>query len=61
MKTITYLESCNLWFCPLDEIIEALDNEESLFDMSNKDLLNLLKVDDKLNFYVKNFETHVVF
>ena len=61
MKYITYLESCNLWFCPLDEIIEALVNDEGLLGMSNEDLLKLLKIDDKLNFYVHNFDTHVTF
>jgi len=30
MQPITYLQSCNMFFAPLDEIIEALANNESL-------------------------------
>ena len=31
MQPITYLQSCTMFFAPLDEIIEALANNESLY------------------------------
>lgn len=61
MKKITYLESNTLFFAPIDEIIEALNNEEGICKLSYVELLQVLIVNESLAFYVENFETHVIF
>ena len=58
MKVITYLESCNMFFAPLDEIIEAVENQEGVNCMSYNELVNMINSNLKLKFYVENFETH---
>ncbi len=58
MKVITYLESCNMFFAPLDEIIEAVENQEGVNGMSYNELVNMINFNPKLKFYFENFETH---
>lgn len=59
MQPITYLQSCNMFFVPLDEIIEALANNESLYGVSNTELNNMVKSNSQLAFYVNNFDSMV--
>lgn len=59
MKVITYQESCNKFFAPLDEIIEALENGESLCGLDSSSLNFLINSNQELEFYVNNFNTHV--
>ena len=61
MKTITYTESCNMFFAPVDEIIEALGNNEGLQGLTSQDVANIVKSDAVLSFYVENFSSSVVF
>lgn len=61
MKTITYLESNNKFFAPVDEIIEALNNDEGIKGLSHTQLLLILKANNELAYYVENFETAVIF
>lgn len=61
MQTITYLESNNKFFAPVDEIIEALNNEEGVKGLSYIELLCMLSVNKELAYYVENFETAVIF
>lgn len=59
MQPITYLQSCTMFFAPLDEIIEALANNESLYGVSNTELNNMVKSNSQLAFYVNNFDSMV--
>lgn len=61
MKTITYLESNNKFFAPVDEIIEALNNEEGIKGLSYVELLSVLAVNKELAYYVENFDSAVIF
>jgi hypothetical protein len=45
---VTYLEECNKYFAPLDEIQEALDNGEGLCGISNKDLIAIVNSNPEL-------------
>ena len=58
METITYLESCNKFFAPLDEIIEALENFEGLSGIDYNELKMLVDTNKELKFYIENFESH---
>lgn len=59
MQPITYLQSCNMFFAPLDEIIEALENNESLYGISNTELNIMVASNSQLTFYVNNFDSMV--
>ncbi len=59
MQPITYLQSCNMFFAPLDEIIEALEINESLYGISNTELNNMVASNSQLAFYVNNFDSMV--
>lgn len=59
MQPITYLQSCNMFFAPLDEIIEALANNESLYGISNTELNIMVASNNQLAFYVNNFDSMV--
>ena len=59
MQPITYLQSCNMFFAPLDEIIEALENNESLYGISNTELNIMVASNNQLAFYVNNFDSMV--
>ncbi|QUL77428.1 hypothetical protein [Escherichia phage UPEC06] len=61
MKTITYLESNNKFFAPVDEIIEALANGEGVNGLPHAQLVGLVKANKELAYYVENFETAVIF
>jgi len=61
MKVLTYLESCNKWFAPLDEICEALNNKERIFGYDYSELLLAVASDEELAFYVENFDEYVSF
>lgn len=61
MKVLTYLESCNKWFAPLDEICEALANKERIFGYDYSELLLAVASDRELAFYVENFDNYVSF
>ncbi|AWY08236.1 hypothetical protein HOT48_gp221 [Klebsiella phage ZCKP1] len=61
MKTISYLESNNMFFAPVDEIIEALNNEEGINGLSYDQLLQLVATNEKLAYYVENFDEAVIF
>ena len=61
MKVLTYLESCNKWFAPLDEICEALNNKERIFGYDYSELLLAVASDRELAFYVENFDEYVSF
>lgn len=50
---MTYLESCNKYFAPLDEIQEALDNEEGLKGIDYEELLRIVSFNKEL---VKDLE-----
>ncbi len=58
---ISYLESCNIFFSPIDEIIEALDNNEGINDLSYSELKKVVESNEELKFYVENFDEYVVF
>ena len=58
MKVITYLESCNMFFAPLDEIIEAVESFEGLSGIDYSELKMLVSTNKELKFYIENFETH---
>ncbi len=59
MQPITYLQSCNMFFAPLDEIIEALANNESLYGVSNAELNSMVASNSQLAFYINNFDSMV--
>lgn len=40
---MTYLESCTKYFAPIDEIIEAMDNEEGVAGLSFFELKALVE------------------
>lgn len=61
MKVITYLESCNMFFAPVDEIIEALVNMEGISGITYQELVEFVNENATLRFYVDNFDTHVKF
>lgn len=61
MMKISYFESCNIFFSPIDEIIEALNNNEGINGMSNIELIRLVNSNEELKFYVENFDEYVVF
>lgn len=61
MKTISYLESNNMFFAPVDEIIEALNNEEGINGLSYVELLQMIAANEKLAYYVENFDEAVIF
>jgi len=61
MKVLTYLESCNKWFAPLDEICEALENKESCGLISYSLLQYMVASRPDLAFYVENFDEYVSF
>lgn len=58
---ISYEESNNKFFTPVDEVIEALTNEEGIKGLSYVELLAMLSVNKELAYYVENFETAVIF
>lgn len=60
MEIISYLTSCNIWFAPLDEVIDALANNESLCGIECDELRRMVKSNPMIEFYVNNFDTHVV-
>jgi hypothetical protein len=45
---MTYQEQCVKYFAPLDEIAEAIANEESLMNISFNELLNMIAVNPEL-------------
>ncbi len=45
---MTYLESCTKYFAPLDEIQEALDNNEGLCGLSSVELKSLVNSNKEL-------------
>lgn len=45
---MTYLESCTKYFAPIDEIIEALANNEGLSGMTNKELVMVVTANKSL-------------
>lgn len=45
---MTYLEQCNKYFAPLDEIGEALRNKEGVAGISNFELVNKVVQDKEL-------------
>ena len=45
---MTYLESCNKYFAPLDEIQEALDNNEGCAGITNQELRFVVKFNKEL-------------
>ena len=59
MKKITYLESCNRWFAPVELINEALANHEGVNGLSYKELQMLVSSNSDLLFYCKNFDEYV--
>ena len=61
MRVLTYLESCQKWFAPLDEICEALSNKESCGFIPYPLLQYMVVTRPDLAFYVENFDTHVSF
>lgn len=61
MKTISYLESNNMFFAPVDEIIEALNNEEGINGLSYVELLQMIAANEELAYYVENFDEAVIF
>ncbi len=60
MKRISYLESCNMFFAPLDEIMEAIENNEGLNGFSNAELKGMVSTNYDLSFYIDNFDEYVV-
>lgn len=50
-----------MFFAPVDEIIEALGNNEGLQGLTSQDVANIVKSDAVLSFYVENFSSSVVF
>lgn len=46
---MTYLEECNKYFSPLDEIAEAIRNNEGVSGVSNQELLVLCVNNDELS------------
>lgn len=61
MNAISYLESCNMWFAPLDEVIDALNNNESISGIEPDELKLMIKSKPKVEFYINNFDSHVIF
>jgi len=61
MEVLSYLESCNKWFAPIDEICEALANKECIFGYDYSELLLAVARDKELAFYVENFDNYVSF
>ncbi|UKM17241.1 hypothetical protein [Escherichia phage SKA64] len=50
-----------MFFAPVDEIIEALNNEEGINGLSYDQLLQLVAANEKLAYYVENFDEAVIF
>lgn len=48
MNDAKYLELCNKYFQPLDEIAEALENGEGLSGLSYEELTNLCTLNHEL-------------
>jgi hypothetical protein len=48
-KTMTYLDQCNRYFAPLDEIAEALSNGEAVAGVSYSELVGLVRSNPDLN------------
>ena len=44
----TYLEECNKYFAPLDEIIEAVMNDEGICGITNEELIGIIKCNKEL-------------
>ncbi len=45
---MTYLEECNKYFAPLDEIQEAIDNGEGIAGMSAQELRQIVSLNPQL-------------
>lgn len=60
MKRISYFESCNMFFAPLDEIMEALENNEGLNGFSIAEIKGMVSTNYDLSFYIDNFDEYVV-
>lgn len=56
---ITYHQSCHLFFAPLDEICEALNNNEGIKGYSPEQLQERVTANTELAYYVKNFDHKV--
>lgn len=61
MPKISYLKSCNMFFAPLDEIIESLNEDRGLNGLSYTEIIDMMTYNAALKFYVEHFDTHVVF
>lgn len=46
---MNYVHQCNKYFAPLDEIAEAVINNEGLNGLSNDELLNLISSNTELD------------
>ena len=60
IKKMTYLEQCNKYFAPLDEICEALRNEEGICGMSNRELVKKVVLDKSLTSDLNIYEGLVI-
>lgn len=50
-----------MFFAPVDEIIEALNNEEGINGLSYVELLGMVAANEELSYYVENFDEAVIF
>tara|TARA_R110002012_G_scaffold49804_4_gene128838 strand:+ start:17809 stop:17979 length:171 start_codon:yes stop_codon:yes gene_type:complete len=55
MTDSKYLELCNKYFAPLDEISEAIENQEGLMGMSYEELMFICNKNIELS---KDLETY---
>ena len=53
---MTYEEECTKWFAPLDEIVEALNNNEGITGISHNELVLLISCDVSLKLAVENYD-----
>ena len=55
LSSTKYTELCNKFFAPLDEIAEALQNNEGLLNMSFRELVFICHNNDELTSDLDNY------
>ena len=53
---MTYLEQCNKYFIPLDEIAEAIHNQENVAGLSFDELKRVIKFNKELKSDLEKYE-----
>lgn len=57
---MNYLETCTKYFAPIDEIIEALDNNEGVAGISAAELVRVVSFNKGLEQDVRDFRAGLI-